>query len=57
MKVLLLALFIGAIAALEFRHELGGGHTDHFMGAACMAPQSQLAYLNDTLLRHVQSHR
>ena len=55
MKYLLIALCIGAVAAVEFMHEKSS--TDAPGAAICMAPHLQQEAVRDFLRLHVQSHR
>jgi hypothetical protein len=53
MKHLLVALFIAAIAGVEFHHEWY--HSD-IQGGVCLAPESQKIAINDLLIQHLRSH-
>jgi hypothetical protein len=54
MKTLLVVLFLGSLAGLEFFHVLA---SDHAMDAAvCMAAEGKAEAVRDMLLDHLKSH-
>ncbi len=53
MKYLLVALFIAAIAGVEFHHEWY--HSD-IPGGVCLAPESQQIATTNLIVQHIRNH-